>query len=266
MEAARQALSNDGNDATESTCGPYRVLSTAAASYLETCRSIAADFDSVYFDRLGVTTPHPPTGLIMLFGSTEAFRAFAASSAQLRQGYAGFSQASRGVVALAAEDLPLERFATVLAHELAHLSHRRAFGRRLPPWLSEGLADAVGDTATPSGFTTLDRNVGAEPLAERLRQAIDHGRAEPVAAVMIKSRTEFDRGTVSFDYETSALLVRFLLTDPELGPRFRSFLRRLASIQGCDLLCMLETVESDGRELDQQFRQWLGSPGPVAAQ
>jgi len=247
-----------GPNASQSTCGPYRLISDAESRDLGAiCRRLAIDLDATYEERFGIRPSGPADGVVALFGTAEAFRQLAAETGRLSVGYEAFTLAGRGLTALSVENLPTERLVTVLAHELAHLVHRRAFGGGLDPWLSEGLADAIGDSATTSGFADLVGLVGVEPLAHRLRQAHDAERTEPVAAVLAKTRETFDRETVSYDYETSALLVRYLLLDSELGPRFKKVLAELAVGELCPTECVLETLAVEPEELDRKFRAWL---------
>lgn len=258
LETARRSMSSPGVSLDEADCGPYRAVSSAPGSYLEICRALAQDLDAYYQARFGVALSHPPDGLILIVGSSDRFRAFATDFGRLRVGYAGFTLASRGVVAVLAENVPQQRFASLLAHELTHLVHRRAFGFNLAPWISEGLADALGDTATAVGFGSLSGIEGVEPLAKRLDQALEAGHTKSVAAVIARTRQSFDRGTVSYDYESSALLVRFLLLDGELSSRFRDALRKLAEADGCDTGCIFDALRVDADELDRRFRLWLG--------
>ena len=259
LEAAQRSMSTDSSSGgpKETTCGPYRARSSAASEYSAVCETLASQADARYQARLGVTISHPADGLILVFGSAERFRRFASGFGGLPAGYSGFTMASRGVVAVSAEGLSRERFASILVHELAHLQHRRAFGPNLAPWLSEGLAEALASTATASGFAELSGLRGAEPLADRLHQALRQGRVSSAAAVIEKSRSAFDREEVSLDYEASSLLVRFLLLDPDASSRFRSALRRLAGPDGCDSGCLFEELQWDATELDHRFRAWL---------
>lgn len=257
--AVLEALSHSSRDPTIGHCGPYEVLATAPPRYLVVCETLAARLDTVYQERLGVEITSEPAGLIALFGESAAFRQYASEVARLRPGYAGFSLAGRGVIALSTEDVALDRFAQTLAHELAHLVHRRIFGPRLAPWLSEGLADAIGDTASAAGFSSLEGLTGAEHLAGRLLEGIELGRADPISLLLVKSRREFDRGLVSYDYEGSALLTRFLLLDSALAPRFRRALDRLATVDGCDVVCLFEQLGIDGPELEGRFLAWLSA-------
>lgn len=85
---------------------------------------------------------------------------------------------SRGYTAIWAEPARPQSFARTLAHELTHVVHRRALGGDLPRWLSEGLADAIGDTATGAGIGTLEGLEGSEGIADRLLLGVDAGRAQ----------------------------------------------------------------------------------------
>ncbi|MGB5173906.1 MAG: hypothetical protein WBQ30_04090, partial [Thermoanaerobaculia bacterium] len=79
-----------------------------------------------------------------------------------------------------------------------------------------------------------------------------------VARLVTLGSKAFDGGAVSYDYEQSALLVRYLLLDPELASRFRGFLADLAggAPYSPELLQQRQTVE--WAELDHRLQSWLG--------
>ena len=62
----------------------------------------------------------------------------------------------------------LDDFAVTLVHELTHLVSWRAVGGPLPRWLSEGLADGLGESATSQGIEPLNGIVGLEAEVQRL--------------------------------------------------------------------------------------------------
>lgn len=255
LAAARRHL---GATARSGHCGPYELLTDVdAAPVLEICQRIGSELDEVYRRRFGLEPLGRPADAVLLFSSAQAFRRFADETAGLRVGYAGFSDASRGFVALHVEGEPLAETAATLAHELTHLVHRRALGPGLAPWLSEGLADAIGDAATPEGLGELAGRRGAEALAARLAGAYELGRVRPLRELVALRRAEFDRGTVSFDYEQSALLVRYLLADGELAPRFRRFLRRLAEGERYGPELLRENLLISWEELDRGLERWV---------
>ncbi len=244
-------------------CGPYRLVTDAGGEFLETLRALCAapvaGFEAEYRARLGVEPSHPPRGTLVLFADRQRFRAYLAADGELPRGYAGFSLATAGLVALPVGDLPADEVARTLTHELAHLAHRRTFGVELEPWLSEGLADAVGDSAHQSGFAPLAGFSGVEGLRERLRGGYASGGAGTIERLVALDRARFDRGTVSYDYDQAALFVRFLLLDPELSPRFRAWLaaRTRRGATGAAALPGAFGVDAGG--LDARFRSWVGA-------
>ena len=198
-----------------------------------------------------------PAEAILLFTRGEDFRAFQRRDGGVATGYAGYARPVRGFLALWAGDPPYADFAPTLAHELSHLVHRRALGTDLPPWLSEGLADAIGDPATAAGLQPLQGLNGVEAQASRLRAAYKSGQAQPITRLVTLTRAGFDRTLPSYDYEQSALLVRYLLLSPSLGPKFRSYLQGLAAGEPYAAPGMEEALGVGWEEVEKGFVAWL---------
>jgi len=256
---ARAAL---GAPQTAEDCGPYRLVTDAGGPLLAAVRALCAGpiarFEAEYRARLGVAASHPPRGTLVLFADRRRFRAYVAADGELPRGYAGFSLAAAGLVALPVGDLPADEVARTLTHELAHLAHRRTFGVDLEPWLSEGLADAVGDSADRNGFVPLAGFSGVEGLRERLRGGYASGAAGTIERLVALDRARFDRGTVSYDYDQAALFVRFLLLDPEVAPRFRAWLAARTRRGATGAPAPPAAFELDFGRLETRFRAWLG--------
>lgn len=256
----------EDSEEIEASCGEYRVVSDLGGERLETtlstCRTLARALDAEYAARTGLRPAHPPAGTLVLFADRRRFREYVAADGELPAGYAGFSMPGSGLVALPAGDVDAHELARTLGHELAHLAHRRAFGRELPRWLSEGLADAVGDDATPHGFTPFGESAGGSGLRRRLLDGYAAGRVETIERLLRPDPASFDAELVSYDYEQSALFVRFLLLDPELAPRFRSYLDAFARLGGTRVPALPDALGRDGPELDAAFRAWLEAPMP----
>ncbi|KAB2967660.1 MAG: hypothetical protein F9K18_03970 [Thermoanaerobaculia bacterium] len=248
-------------------CGPYRLLTDAEGDLLDSLRALCAapvaGFEREYRARLGVPLHHPPRGTLVLFADRRRFRTYVEADGELPQGYAGFSLAAAGLVALPAGDLFADDVARTLAHELAHLAHRRAFGVEPEPWLAEGLADAVGDSARAEGFAPLAGFAGVEGLRERLLGGYASGRAGSLERLAGLDRDRFDRGRVSYDYDQSALLVRFLLLDTGLAPRFRAWLAARTWLKSTPVVPVTEALGIRLPELERRFRAWLGAPAEV---
>ncbi len=243
----------------EGHCGPYGLTTDSSDSrLLAACETIGATLDGVYAARFGVRPSGPPAEGIVLFRELSTYRAYVSRDGRLAAGYAGFASDFDGLVVLHAGS-GRKSAITTLAHELTHLVHRRALGTNLPPWLSEGLADAIGDGATEEGIGPLVGLSGVESQAERLRGALSRGWTRPLAELAGLPRSGFDRGVRSFDYEQSALLVRHLLLDPSLAPRFKAYLADLAKGERYDPERLRAALEISWSGLEAGFESWLHS-------
>lgn len=258
LARARELL---GADAREESCGPYALhTDVTAPDLLAACGRLAARLDDLYEERYGVRPLGAPAEAIVLFAEIGSYRELS-PEVGVPLGYAGYTLATRGLAVFYAGDPPYRTFLPTLTHELTHLVSRRALGVNLPPWLSEGLSDGIGDTATAAGFGPVEGIAGSEAQARRLREAYASDRAGSLRRLVALQRSEFDRGTVSFDYEQSALFVRFLLSEPDLAPAFRAFLRDLSrgEIHPPERLASVLGVE--WMELERRFEAWVREVG-----
>ena len=245
-----------GSESTNRHCGSYALMTDLRdPSLLRACDRLASSLDQVYQERFGVTPQGQPAATVILFAQRAALRQFAAETGGRGAGYAAYTNATDGYLAMHAQADRIEVLRT-LTHELAHLVHRRALGD-LPRWLSEGLADAIGDSATEGGFQPLEGIVGAEGQARRLLGAIDSRRAPGVERLVKQPASDFDKGTVSYDYETSALFVRYVLTDATLAPRMRDYLAAIAAGAQVTPEALVRRLEVDWRQIDRDLSTWL---------
>lgn len=245
-------------------CGPYRLLSDLAPTRLagieRLCATLAGTLEEEVAARFGFTPAHPPRGTIVLFASRRRYRDAVAAATDLPQGYAAWSDARAGTVALPAGDVADEELAATLAHELAHLAERRLFGFPRPRWLAEGLADAIGDSVTPAGFRRFEGFVGVETQRRRWL-AMGLGRTGALERLVAGSPEPFDHGPASLDYELAALFVRFLLLDPELAPRFRSWLGD-QTVQRPTIPALFPALGVDAPTLERRFEAWVTAGAP----
>jgi hypothetical protein len=248
------------------SCGAYDLRSdldgAALASAAATCSTIAGALEVEIGSRFGLRPAHPPRGTIVLFASRRRFRESVAAAGDLPQGYAGWSEARLGVVALPAGDLEADELARTLAHELAHLAERRLFGFPRPRWLSEGLADALSDSASARGFAPLAGFDGAEAARTRwvarvASSTAGHGDTGPLERLVGLEWDQFDAGAPSLDYELAALFVRFLLLDPELAPRFRAWLHA-QTVQQRSTESLPSALATGWPSLERRFASWIG--------
>ena len=257
LGAAREHLRQGGS---EGKCGPYTLLGDVTdVELLAACERIAAQLDDTYSQRFGVVPVGQPAATILLFDNRDGYRGFAAQEGMTAAGYAGFSIPSRGYTAAWADAVRSEDFAKTLAHELTHLINRRALGGSLPRWLSEGVADAIGDTATEAGIQSLDGLKGVEGEAKRLRLGLESGQVHSVARLVALNDGDYDAATVSYDYEQSALLVRYLLLEPDLADGFRVFLAKLAEGEDYSPELLQQHLAVEWTELDRRMNTWLRS-------
>lgn len=251
---ARAQMIDNGR---KSRCGPYDLYTDLTrASLLDACHRLAAKVDGLYEERFGVAPVGSSLEAIFLFAKKESFRRFEEQQGG-RRGYAAHADSNNGYLALHAELRDDDRILETLVHELTHLVHRRALGGGLPRWLSEGLADGLGDSAGIAGFEPLEGVRGARGEAERLLAGRTGGLTRTTEELVDLKAESFDAGVSSFDYEHSAFLVRFLLLDPELGPRFRRFLGALAQGEPADAAQLQSHLVVSWSELDRRFWSWL---------
>jgi hypothetical protein len=245
-------------DARETRCGPYRLATDLPGDDLVgVCTRVAAPLEATFRRRFGLEPRGNPQEGVLLFAERRDFQRFARQDRGLRSGYAGYANGAEGFLAMPGGDVNRESFAQTLGHEFTHLLLRRAMGPGLPPWLSEGLADAVGDTATPQGLGELVALRGIEGQARRLRDAYRHGLVPGLEHLTALRRIEFDSATRSYDYEQSALFVRFLLLDPALAPRFRRHLKAIAGQSIHDPQRLPKDLERSWEELDRGLQDWV---------
>lgn len=259
LDDARALL---GSARARGDCGPYPLLTDVDdRELLDACGRLAAVLDEAYHERYGIAPRGRPAATVVLFARQRDFRDFAAGRG-LASGYAALTRATEGFLALYRGEQGRRAVLRTLVHELTHLVNRRAIGPDLPRWLSEGLSDGLGDTATVDrGLLPLSGVEGSEGEAKRLRLAYGEGRVASLERLMTLERDAFDRQAVSYDYEQSAMLVRFLLADPERADAFRGFLAELAAREPYDAERLRAALGSSWSALDRDFESWLSRSG-----
>jgi hypothetical protein len=250
---------------TAEPCGPYTLrsdLTGAALAHVDSiCETIAGALEGEIAARFGLTPQHPPRGTIVLFASRRRFREAAAAESGLAAGYAAWSDARLGVLAVPGEGIGGDELARTLAHELTHLAERRLFGFPRPRWLSEGLADAVSDSASAKGLAPLSGFAGAEAsrqrwLAHAASSSAPAGSSGPLERLVGLGWDQFDSGAANRDYELAALFVRFLLLDPELAPRFRAWLAS-QTLQERSPESLPAALATGWPALERRFATWV---------
>lgn len=247
----------------EVPCGPYRLWTDVDDPFLLVeLDHLASLLDAEYETRLGIGPQGPIRETVILFARLRDYQRWETSHAGSRRGYAGHAAASEGIAVLHA-DRPRDEVLATTLHEMTHLVNRRALGGPLPRWLSEGLADTLGDSASANGFLPLAGAVGIEGELGRVQSALTAGFALPTIAELVgRKASSFDRPGEdgrSYDYELSALLLRFLLADEDTAHRFQGFLQDLAAGGRWSPELLWRHLEVGPGELDRRFRVWLAS-------
>ncbi len=255
IEEARRHMQGGGR---AERCGPYNLFTDVdGTSLLGACQRIGETLDAHIQDLYGTAPRGIPAESILLFDRREGFRAFAEPRGTFRAGYAAYARGSEGFLAAFVEGQPPAEVVQTLAHELAHLVLRRTFGTDLPRWLSEGLADGVGDAATVDGLRPPYQSAGVEAELQRLNHGHRAGQVSGLGRLTSMGDDQFDRGVVSYDYELSAVFIRWLLIDPERARGLRGFLSGLVGGRDYDPEALREALGRSWSELDQSLSRWI---------
>ncbi len=247
---------------------------------------VARELPAVWSERFGLPLPEPLKGDVVVFTRDQDFRAFVRRSGEEPdRGVRGSARGGR--VALAAAGQPPEEVTALLVHELSHLLADRAFGRELPPWLAEGLAEELAlCRLTRSGRVlpgtlrgrvrarALDNNPNRPLLVGRYEVSADgaygalgallaaqrRGGAPALSELLALSPAEFRR----FDgrrerYTASAFFVRFLLDGRErrARPAFHAFLAAVARGGPADGAALAAALGEPLALLERDFAAWL---------
>ena len=227
--------------------------------------------------------------VVILFARSEDYDALLGEGALFGAREVGGS-AGAGMAVLHREEREAEEVRVLLIHELVHLLSRRALGDRPPPWLEEGLADALAfSRITPAGHLHADdlggktevspsvsyqgtrrkiettvRTTGPRAAINRLVAALDRGALPPLESLTTMSwKTLVDPRWRQVGYAESAMFVRFLL-DGENGrfrQGFRSYLQGIAAADDAagSSAALLAALGTDWATLQPAFSRWVRS-------
>jgi hypothetical protein len=227
VRAAREQL---GEGVVESRCGPYHLLTDVDdRKLLAVCLRVGEGVGPAFRKRFAVEVEGAEGGHILFLDRRTTFDAVAARAAPWGRKKGSFGDPRQRVVVVHAGGRPETDLARLLAWELALLVHDQAFSGEVPPWLRQGLAGSVGTSATVRGFLPLGDRSSIGPELQRVKQVLITTGAMPLGALFDRSAADFDGEEAQRLRDQSVLLVRYLLTEPRLAPRFRGILARLAA-------------------------------------
>jgi hypothetical protein len=238
---------------------------------------LAGAVDAAYRERFGVVPVGEAAEAVVLFADAADYERFKRSEQEISHLPAA-GHTSLGLVAIGVGERHSESAGAVLVHEIVHLLNRRALGPALPPWLDEGIADAlaisrlgpdgaldprrVGGTARSTrgeGGRTLHVEGGWASVAQ-LRRSLAGAPLDRLPRLLAADWRAFvavpERET---RYAESALFVRFLLDagDPRLEEGFRAYLQGVAAGGDAGAEALRSALGIEWPELAVRFRVWL---------
>jgi hypothetical protein len=269
LAAAREVL----EPVLEGAVGAYPLLTDVDDGVLHRALDVAArQVEAAYPRRYGLDPQHSPAATVILFRHEGAYRRFQAGEARLA-GLNPRGHTGHGIVALYRGGQPDDEVVSTLLHELIHLLNRRALGPALPPWLDEGMAEDVSLSARDAtgaidftrlgggkertGTTAYRLRLGHGSL-ERLRRVAAAGDLVPLETLVAMDWESFVQpGRQEDHYAQSAFLVRYLLDDPGLAPRFRRFLGQVAQGTPLTPATLQRALQREWARLDAGFQSYL---------
>lgn len=278
------ALDLLGTDRSSGRLGPYVLYTDVIDPHvLQRLSAVAVQIEAVYRRRFGVQPVGEPAEAVVLFTHRDDYRMFQQAWTNLA-GLPAAGHAGAGMVAFFVEGRQFNEMVSTLVHELVHLLNRRSLGPALPPWLEEGLAQELtwaeidptgrvqpgtwgGDRVEwmerleqRSGVVVGDVVTGGLAIYRtlpRFVETLERGVARPLDELVDLSWEEFVRTRRELHYLQAGLLVRFLLEDRELRPRFRRFLADTAEGQPLTPGRLAKTLEMSWEELETRFSDWV---------
>jgi len=283
------------------TVGPWTLYTDVHdRRLLRSLDRLAGETVRAYEDRFGLDpglsgAPTGPGGgaviapeVVILFAHENEHDAFLGEGAPFSAREVGGSAGS-GLAVLQRGERSAKELRVLLVHELVHLLSRRALGTRAPPWLEEGLADALAfSRITPTGrlhaddlggetvirvgrlyglrsqLETTVASTGPRAAIERLVAALDRNRLPPLESLTARSWNALvNPRWRQLGYAQSAMFVRFLL-DGEDGrwlEGFRAYLRGIAAGEASAGApdALLAALGTDWQTLDSSFGHWVRS-------
>ncbi len=275
------ALAYLGTSSPAGRVGPFPLFTDALDERrLARLQLVGQQLPEVYRARYGLAVASAPAGAIVLFSSPEDYLAFVGQTEELAD-LAARGHALYGIAALYAGRDATEEVTSILVHEMAHLLNRVAFGRRLPSWLEEGLANdlawseidrdgrlALGSRGGSTRLTRPSPREGTMVVERRGPQASHRKLLEAWKRRSLPSLPELlgmpwaefvEPNQRRMNYAQSTEFVRFLL-DGGVAPRatgFRDFLEAVAAGAKPDVTVLETHLGEPLDRLERAFGTWL---------
>ncbi|MEM9294053.1 MAG: hypothetical protein AAGD01_20415 [Acidobacteriota bacterium] len=253
------------------TLGPYALYTDVQdRALLEDLESLVISLESTYARRFGLSPRDQARESVVLYRNAEAYQRYRQQEASLA-GLESVGHAGHGMAVLFVGERHRDEIAATLSHELTHLLNRRAVGPALPPWLDEGLAEALSqsrrradgslDPAELGGLVTtigITRSVsGARASLEFLERRRGEGRLLPLQRLTALEWQPFVNPRQSeLHYSQSAFVVRWLLEDPYRAT-FQSYLASVSEGASVDPERLRAQLGASWEDLDADFARYV---------
>lgn len=186
---------------------------------------------------------------VVRFRSREEYAAF-----RLRPGADAYFLATEGAEYVVMPVLGTAAGAGIAAHEYAHLV-LHSLGLKLPPWLSEGIAEFYSSVRIAYEHCLIGGDLPARTAALRHRPWI------PLPELIALAAVPSDRRKADVFYAESWALASMLVESPEYAPRFAELLKPHAATVTGVYGEPLSVITSDLRAWVQRPRSATSLPG-----
>lgn len=283
LNAARALL---GEAASQKSFGAFTLYTDVGSEQLlGGLAEVAEALPAVYEQYFGVRPVLRGDEAVVLYSREQQYFEYVSSHTDIghldSRGHAG------GGLAVLYSEVDHRALRQVLVHELMHLLNHSTLAPDLPPWLEEGLADAISYCQVDAGgrltlgtldgmrSETYELTFLAPDDLRRVRHIQVRGPRSSLLG-LVESWNQPDRPTVAvlFDlpwpeftapdkhhltYPMSAFLVRYLLEEggSDRAQGFRGFLQAIARGEPADPEALLRQVRTTPAELEMEIASWL---------
>lgn len=273
--AAQTSPSLASTGAALAHLGPYALLTdTPNQLLLDRLGRMAPELDRLYAERFGRQPLDTPRETVVLFEHEDDYRVLQGLSVSLA-GLNAAGHAGWGMVAFYRGERDMDDLSATFVHEIVHLINRRAIGPALPPWLDEGIAEALASAQLlpwggiePHAWGGHRRRIGlrieiaGQRAARRGLQAQIRSDRLPTLRDLLGFDSEaFHRGTEETitHYTMAGTFIRYLL-DGDGGrwaSGFQGFLDDVANGGEPDGTVLFDHLNTGGETLEAGYRRWL---------
>lgn len=238
-------------------------------------RELANHLDRVYeafHQRLGSLPQRVPEQLnVFIFRDRDEYLATLGSRFNINaMGTAGVFFMSGGDSALAfwTDGVPRQRVLHVLQHEGFHQFAYSRFGRDLPPWANEGLAEFFGEAVLVG--RTLVIGQSKERVIDAVRQTVERNEHVLFRDMLTMSQARWNgavrEGRAMLQYQQAWSMVHFLIyaNDERYRPAFERYLRLLANAIPSEEAFIRAFETDDIEAFEQRWKEYVLEAKPSA--